>query len=93
MTTTIWDEPVRPEDPNAEYLTIQETAHVFRCSVKTLRRKRKELGLGARVGTRIVFSREDRAALFDANRIGTPAYLAQRRHKPAKRVPAQRAAA
>lgn len=94
MPTSIWNQPAVPADPNAEYLTIQETAYVFRCSVKTVRRKRKELGLGGTVGCRIMLSREDRTAMFDASRTGKPAYLsAQRRRKPAKRVPAQRSAA
>jgi hypothetical protein len=94
-----YNRPVEPADPNAEYLTMQETAAVFRCSVKTIRRLRKELGLGARIGSRVVFDRDERRAMFNARRVnGEPMRVPTRRHrrtarKPAEpRIPAQRAA-
>jgi hypothetical protein len=79
--------PAKPEDPNAEYLTVQETAWVFKCSVKTIRRLRKELGLGSQLGKRIMIDRDERRAMFDARRTGgTPTRIpGQRRRKPVKR--------
>jgi hypothetical protein len=62
--------PVQPADPNAEYLTVQETAWVFGCSVKTIRRALNNLDAPhSRVGRRIVTNRADRAALYDLRRI------------------------
>lgn len=79
--------PVRPEDPDAEYLTLQETAYVFRCSVKTIERRALGLGLGSRIGLRKMLSREDRRAMYELRRDGTPVRVpAQRRRKPAKRA-------
>lgn len=71
--------PVEPADPNAEYLTVQETAWVFKCSVPTIRRRCKELGLGATIGARILLDRDERRAMFDHGR-----------RSPAQRIPAQR---
>jgi len=86
--------PVEPADPNAEYMSVQETAWIFKCHVKTIRKRVNELGLGARVGRRIMLDRDERAQIFEASRLqGAPRRIpAQRRRKPAKRVPAQRAA-
>ncbi|KOT94537.1 hypothetical protein ADK70_12780 [Streptomyces rimosus subsp. pseudoverticillatus] len=55
--------PKRPDDPNAEYLTVQETAFIFMCSVPHIRRALKTLKAGRKHGYRIAVSREDRAAL------------------------------
>jgi hypothetical protein len=75
--------PVKPEDPNAEYLTMQETAAVFRCSVRTIQRRVQEMGLGSRVGLRKMLSREDRTAMYELRRDGTPKRVpAQHRRKP-----------
>lgn len=57
-----WKRAVKPEDPDAEYLTLQEFAYVLRISPQTLRRR---IADGARhtrpEGTRrILFSRKDR---------------------------------
>lgn len=71
--------PVQPIDPDAEYLTVQETAWVFRCSVDTIRRRCKQLGLGSTPGARILLDRAERKAIFDNGR-----------RSPATRVPAQR---
>lgn len=76
--------PVKPEDPDAEYLTIQETAHVFRCSVKTIERRALSMNLGSKIGSRKMLSREDRRAMYEARRDGTPKHVpAQRRRRPA----------
>lgn len=75
--------PVKPEDPEAEYLTLQETAYIFRCSVKTIERRALSMGLGSKIGARKVLSRADRAAMYELRRDGTPARVpAQRRRKP-----------
>ncbi|KOT49951.1 MULTISPECIES: hypothetical protein [Streptomyces] len=55
--------PRRPEDPNAEYLTVQEMAYVFRCSVPHIRRVLKKLDIGRKHGYRVVVSRKERATL------------------------------
>lgn len=81
--TRAWLQAVKPEDPDAEYLTLQEFAYVLRVSPKTLRRRVKA---GARhtrpEGTRrILFSRKDRDYYHESSQVG-------QRH----RVPRQRAA-
>jgi len=81
--TRAWKQAVRPEDPDAEYLTLQEFAYVLRISPKTLRLRVKA---GARYtrpeGTRrILFSRKDREHYRQAAQAGLQ-----------HRVPRQRAA-
>jgi hypothetical protein len=71
--------PVQPVDPDAEYLSVQETAWVFRCSVPTIRRRCKQLELGSTIGARLMLDRDERRAIFNYTRRG-----------PATRVPAQR---
>lgn len=79
--------PVQPADPDAEYLTVQETAFVFRCSVDTIRRRCKQLGLGSTPGARILLDRDERRAIFDySRRSPAPQVPAQRRRKPVKRT-------
>jgi hypothetical protein len=51
--------PVEPKDPNAEFMTIQETAFVLKCSVPTVRRRVKELGIET-AGRRKMLSRKNR---------------------------------
>jgi hypothetical protein len=86
--------PVKPEDPDAEYLTIQETAYVFRCSVRTIQRRLKDMGLGAPVGLRKMISREDRRAMYEGRRDGIPVRISPQRRRPAKKaIPQPRAAA
>jgi hypothetical protein len=81
--------PRKPEDPDAEYLTAQETAYVFGCGVRTILRRSRDLGLGSRVGARKMFSRDDRHAMYELRReVPAPRIPAQRRRKPAKRIPA-----
>lgn len=71
-----YGKPTPPTDPDAEFLTIQETAHVLGISVKTARRALKELDLNGGRGRRIKTDREDRAAIAKAYRINHPATAA-----------------
>jgi hypothetical protein len=85
--------PIPPEDPEQEYMTVQETAHVLKCSVSWLRRfLRANRHLHGRSGRRIVTNREDRAAIYDALRAGDPrqgrTIPRQRRRPTAARKPA-----
>lgn len=76
----IYHTPQKPEDPDAEYLTVQETAYVMRCSVNTIRRRLRALNRGRGPGRRLVISREDRKALRADARRG-------QKGKPARRAP------
>lgn len=65
-----YDRPVAPADPDAEYLTVQEAAHVLRCGVRYLRDGINEGRFSAaRWGRRIVMNRADRAAAYELMRI------------------------
>lgn len=59
----IYHQPQKPDDPDAPYLTVQETAYVMRCSVNTVRRRLRALKRGGGPGRRILVSREERKAL------------------------------
>lgn len=61
----LYGKPVPPADPNAEYMTVQETAYVLKCSVKMVTRLLDELGAKTRVGRAIVTDRATRAALYE----------------------------
>ncbi|MFD3970384.1 DNA-binding protein [Streptomyces cyaneofuscatus] len=67
--------PIAPEDPEQEYMTVQETAYVLKCSVSWLRRllrKKNELcGRNGR-GGRIITNREQRAAIHVIRSAGDP---------------------
>ncbi len=65
--------PQPPEDPNVEFMTVQETAAVLGCSVMTGRRRLKALGLTSKPGRRIMTSRQDRLDLHNAGRSAKPA--------------------
>ncbi|MFK0182497.1 hypothetical protein ACIQVR_41845 [Streptomyces xanthochromogenes] len=52
--------PIEPADPDAEFLTVQETAFVLNCSVDTVRRRIKELGIKPKAGRRKMLSRRNR---------------------------------
>lgn len=73
MATDAYERYGRPEppaDPDQEYMTVQETAYVLRCSVSWLRRfLRDNPGLNSRNGKggKIVTNRTHRAAI-DARR-------------------------
>jgi hypothetical protein len=65
--------PVPPEDPDQEYMTVQETAYVMKCSVSWLRKFLKDnRHLHGYSGRRIVTDRQDRAAIYEAWRAGDP---------------------
>lgn len=67
--------PVPPDHPDQEYMTVQETAHVLKCSVSHLRRVLKvNPHLCGRNGNRgrIVTDREQRAAIHVARTVGAP---------------------
>lgn len=64
--------PVAPENPEQEYMTVQETAYILRCSVSWLRRFLKEhRDLHSYSGRRLVTDRADRAAIYEAMRTST----------------------
>ncbi|MDP9953081.1 MULTISPECIES: helix-turn-helix domain-containing protein [Streptomyces] len=80
--------PIPPADPNQEYMTVQETAHVLSVSVSWLRRFLKEHPkMHSRLGRRIVTDRADRAAIYGAKRLGGTA------HRGSKRRSVRRSAA
>lgn len=84
--------PVPPQDPKQEYMTIQETAYVLKCSVSWLRRFLKNhRHLHGYSGRRIITNRDDRAAIYEALRAGDPrtGRTMPRRRRP---VPARRPA-
>ena len=60
--------PRPPADPNQEYMTAQETAYVLGCSVATVRKRLKALGIESKVGRAVVTSKRDRQRLFEAGR-------------------------
>ncbi|WP_240676744.1 helix-turn-helix domain-containing protein [Streptomyces sp. B27] len=77
--------PIPPADPNQEYMTVQETAHVLSVSVSWLRRFLKEHPkMHSRLGRRIVTDRAARAAIYDAKRLGGTAHRGSRR-RPVRR--------
>ncbi|WP_260867890.1 DNA-binding protein [Streptomyces sp. SAJ15] len=88
--------PVKPADPNADYMTIQETAYIMKVGVSTLRRifrNDPDGELHSRPGRGIVTSRENRARIHELTR-GTPQGRARRsaQRKPATRRSAKSAA-
>ncbi|MFB6946143.1 hypothetical protein ACFCZY_39755 [Streptomyces sp. NPDC056237] len=63
----LYGAPTAPEDPEQEYMTVQETAYILKCSVSWLRRFLREhddalYGRNGRRG-RIITNREQRAAI------------------------------
>lgn len=88
--------PVPPQDPEQEYMTVQETAHVLNCSVSWLRRfLREHRHLHSYQGRRIVTDREDRRAIYEARRAGDPRAgraIPRQRRRPVTRKPATSAA-
>ncbi|MFE0104538.1 DNA-binding protein [Streptomyces sp. NPDC059009] len=65
--------PVPPVDPAAEYMTVQETAYVLRCSVGHARRILKKLGIKSKPGRRIMTNQADRAHIYESSRVGAGA--------------------
>lgn len=60
-----YETPQEPKDPNADVLTIQETAYVLGCSVRTVHRRLNGLGLKRKPGRRVMTTKADRQALLD----------------------------
>ena len=60
-----YETPVEPKDPNAEFMTVQETAYVLKCSVKTVRRRVDALGIKRKPGRGVVTTKADRDLLLD----------------------------
>lgn len=89
--------PIPPQDPEQEYMTVQETAYVMNCSVSWMRRfLREHRHLHSYQGRRIVTSRADRTAIHEARRAGDPRQgrtIPRQRRRPAPaRKPASAAA-
>ncbi|MEU7240238.1 DNA-binding protein [Streptomyces sparsogenes] len=85
--------PVKPADPHADILTIQETAYVMRISVTKLRRifrDDKDCRLHSRHGRPIVTSREHRQRISRLLHTGAKTY--RRKRPSASRRPAKSAA-
>ncbi|MEC4016007.1 DNA-binding protein [Streptomyces sp. H27-D2] len=77
--------PIKPEDPNAEYMTIQETAWDVKCSVTHLRRGLKSGLFSARRNGDTgpwIFDRADRDHIHAVQRIGGPRRASRRTRKP-----------
>lgn len=85
--------PVPPADPDADYMTVQETAYVMKCSVSHLRR-----GMAAgkfphsRHGRRLVTSKADRAYIHDLERVEVRPIRRTRRTRKSSPSPAKSAA-
>jgi len=84
---------VPPQDPEQEFMTVQETAYVMNCSVSWLRRfLAAHRELHSYQGRRIVTNREDRNTIYEARRAGDPrkgrTVPRQRRRPAASRTPA-----
>jgi hypothetical protein len=87
--------PIPPEDPDQEYMTVQETAFVMKCSVSWLRKFLKNnRDLHGYSGRRIVTDRQDRTAIYEAWRAGDPrrGRTAPRPRRQAARTSARAAA-
>jgi MarR-like DNA-binding transcriptional regulator SgrR of sgrS sRNA len=63
-----YGKPLPPADPNQEFMTLQETAYVLNCCVRTVRRRLQQLGLHSKLGARVVTTKQDRLDLHDAGR-------------------------
>jgi hypothetical protein len=60
--------PTPPDDPNQEYMTVQETAYVLRCGVKAIRRRITALGIKSKVGRRVMTNKRDRQRIHEFGR-------------------------
>jgi hypothetical protein len=61
--TIKYGRPTPPTDPNAEYMTVQETASIFGCGVNTVRKLARQAGVGG-IGRRIMLSKANRDTLW-----------------------------
>lgn len=60
--------PKPPDDINQDYMNVQETAYVLKCSVGTVRKRIKALGLKAKPGRAVVTSKRDRQRIHEFGR-------------------------
>jgi hypothetical protein len=60
--------PTPPADPNQEYMSVQETAHVLGCSVGTVRRRIDALDIKSKPGRRVMTSKRDRQRIHEFGR-------------------------
>lgn len=60
--------PTPPADLNQEYMTVQETAYVLGCGVKTVRRRITTLGIKSKPGRRVMTSKRDRQRIHEFGR-------------------------
>lgn len=60
--------PQPPDDPNQEYMSVQETAYVLKCSVDTVRRRIKALDIESKPGRSTVTSKRDRQRIHEFGR-------------------------
>lgn len=68
-----YGQPIPPADPNADVMTVQESAHVLKCSVSHLRRfLRDNPKLSSKSGRRIVMNRAARQAYYRMNQRSAP---------------------
>ncbi|MEK9524082.1 helix-turn-helix domain-containing protein [Streptomyces venezuelae] len=77
-----YETPVEPASLDADLMTVQETAYVLKCSVPTVRRRLKELGLTRKPGRRVVVTKADRAALIESSLVKPPTGRRGRGRKP-----------
>jgi hypothetical protein len=85
--------PTAPKDPAQEYMTVQETAYVLKCSVSWLRRfLRKHSALCGRNGRRgrITTNREQRADIHAARSAGDPRTGRSTRRRNPRRTTAKK---
>lgn len=61
----MYGRPLPPADPNADVMTVQESAYVLKCSVSHLRKwLKKHPKLRSRSGRRLVMNRAARDAYY-----------------------------
>lgn len=77
--------PTAPENPDAEYMNIQETAFVLHMSVSHARRLVRRTGLYSKSGRRLITNKADRAALYEAQHAGGQPVRRPRRPTTRKR--------
>ncbi|MFB7605219.1 DNA-binding protein [Streptomyces gardneri] len=77
-----YETPQEPKDPNAELMTVQETAYMLKCSVPTIRRRLKELGLTRKPGRWVITTKADREALIESSLVKPPSGRRGRGRKP-----------
>lgn len=70
--------PTPPDDPNQEYMTVQQTAYVLKIGVKTARLRIKALGIESKPGRSVVTSKRDRQRIHEFGRKNAKAQALQR---------------